>query len=129
MKLSLFMKLVAGYLVLIGAVSLLIPQAASGGMGNELSSFDIFVARTLGAALITLGIIDWSISNPAVLWANVFMNVTLAIVDTLNILAGTIGPSNWTGIGFHLAFTAGFLFYLLRPVRSGERWPGDAPGG
>ena len=88
--------------------------------GQPLSAFDIFVARTLGAILVTLGIIDWSVSNldqkalQGVLWANVFMNVTLGAIDTANILDGTIGPANWSGIGFHVLFTTLFLVYLLR---------------
>jgi hypothetical protein len=140
MKLSLFMKLVAGYLVVIGAVSLLMPQAASGGLGQALTAFDLFVARTLGAILITLGLMNWSVSNliprppDGVLWANIFMNVTLGVIDTANILDGTIGPSSWSGIGFHVVFTALFVLYLTRArgeptTRRGGRPRGEALSG
>ncbi len=89
MKASLFLEIVAAYLVLIGTASLAIPQAAASSLGPELTSLDVFAARTVG-------MIDWWSSNlPAALLgglicANPVMNAALAILDTLSLLSGTI---------------------------------------
>ncbi|MEV6969861.1 hypothetical protein AB0M47_32580 [Hamadaea sp. NPDC051192] len=123
MKVTLFLKIQAIYLAAIGGLSLLIPQAAGGRLGS-LTAFDVFVARSLGAVLVTVAALDWVASTspgpmlrPA-LWANVFMNVTLGAIDTLATANATISASSWTGISIHALFTIGLLGYLLRGAES-----------
>ena len=124
MKATVFLKIQAIYLGAIGALSLLIPQAAGGQLGG-LTAFDVFVARSLGAVLVTVAALNWVASSspgPVVrkaLWANVFMNVTLGVIDTIATANATISTSSWTGISFHALFTIGLLVYLLRRPRLG----------
>lgn len=119
MKATLFLKIQAIYLGAIGALSLLIPRAAGGQLGG-LTAFDVFVARSLGAVLVTVAALNWVASfspGPVLrkaLWANVFMNVTLAVIDTIATANATISTSSWTGISVHALFTIGLLVYLLR---------------
>jgi len=124
MKATLFLKIQAIYLGTIGAASLLIPQAAGSQLGG-LTAFDVFVARSLGAVLITVAALNWAASSSpgpvlrSALWANVFMNVTLGVIDTTATVTATISTSSWTGISFHALFTIGLLLYLLRSPRVG----------
>jgi hypothetical protein len=120
MRPSALMKLAGAYLCLIGAASLFLPQSASSGLGQELSAFDLFVARTLGIVLMSIGFIDWSVSDleprllTGVIWANVFLNVALGVLDSSSLVTGTIGGSSWSGISFHVILTGLFLAYLVR---------------
>jgi hypothetical protein len=122
MKAALFLKIQAIYLGAIGALSLLVPQAAGGQLGG-LTAFDVFVARSLGAVLVTVAALNWVASSSPipllrrVLWANVFMNVTLGTIDTIATANATISTSSWTGISFHALFTIGLLLYLFRGPR------------
>jgi hypothetical protein len=121
-KVTVFLKIQAIYLGAIGALSLLIPQAAGGQLGG-LTAFDVFVARSLGAVLVTVAALNWVASSSprpvlrAALWANLFMNVTLAVIDTIATVNATISTSSWTGISFHALFSSGILLYLLRRPR------------
>jgi hypothetical protein len=122
MKVTMFLKLQAIYLGAIGVLSLLVPQAAGGQLGG-LTAFDVFVARSLGAVLVTVAALNWVASSSprpvlrAALWANLFMNVALGVIDTIATANATISTSSWTGISFHALFTIGILFYLLRHPR------------
>jgi hypothetical protein len=133
MKATLFLKVQAVYLGAIGALSLLIPQAAGGQLGH-LTPFDIFVARSLGAVLVTVAALTWVASSSpgpvlrSALWANVFMNVTLGVIDTIATANATISTSSWTGISIHAVFTTGLVFYLLRG-RTNVPAPGVRVGG
>ena len=70
----------------------------------------------------------FAINRDSALWANVFMNVTLGVIDTTATATATISTSSWTGISFHALFTIGLLVYLLRrPRLSPAR--GVGPGG
>jgi hypothetical protein len=122
MKATLFLRIQAIYLGAIGALSLLIPQAAGGQLGG-LTAFDVFVARSLGAVLVTVAALNWVASSApgpvlrSALWANVFMNVTLGLIDTIATANATISSSSWTGISFHALFTIGLLLHLVRGPR------------
>jgi len=121
MKIRTFMTIVAVETALIGLISLLVPEAASESLGTKLSTFDIFSARTIGAILVAMAIVNWSVRNEpmakslrGILWANVFMNGTLAFIDTLAIVHKIIGAGTWTGIGIHMVLISGFLYFLTR---------------
>jgi hypothetical protein len=116
------LKISAIHLGALGAASLLIPQAASSGLGRPLTSFDVFAARTIGATLLTVAILNWSASTRAVtpagaMFANVFMNAVLGTIDAINIVGGTIGASGWSGVAIHAALMSAFGVYLLRAMR------------
>jgi hypothetical protein len=113
------LRVAALYLGVLGAASLFIPRAASSGLGRTMTGFDVFAARTIGAILLTVAILNWSTSrNPSagVVLANLFMNAALATVDITNIVGGTIGASSWTGVIIHLIFVVAFGVSLARAV-------------
>lgn len=135
MKVTSFLKLQAMYIGLIGALSLLIPQAAGSQLGH-LTAFDVFVARSLGTVLVTVAALTWvagSAPRPllrAALWATLFMNFTLGVMDTRATADATISTSSWTGIALHGLFTIGTLFYLVRSRGSAAtRADADHAGG
>jgi hypothetical protein len=121
---KLFVRIAATYLAIIGLASLLAPQAASGQMGHSLSPFDIFVARSLGAAIVAVAWIDWSFSSQlnrtaaGLLWANLFMNASLAVIDIAAVMHHTTGPNSWFGINMHGLLMIGFLYFLYRIYHS-----------
>lgn len=114
---KLFIRLAALYFVIIGLASLLAPQAAS---SHPLSAFDIFVARSLGAALATIGMMNWSLGAKlnqrlrGPLTANLFANASLACIDIYAVHQKIIANSSWFGIGIHALLCAGFIYCLLR---------------
>jgi len=108
------LKLPAVYLAAIGLVSFAFPRQASTGLGQELTAFDTFAARTIGLALVTIAIVNWTASARNVVLANIFLNASLAALDTVSILDGTIGPGSWTGIAIHLILLSGLLACLDR---------------
>jgi hypothetical protein len=116
---KLFVRITAVYLGLIGLASLCDP-AASSQLGHTLSMFDVFMARSLGAALVTVALIDWSASSrlrslgSGLLWANLFMNTALAAIDIGAIAHKTIGSGAWFGVGMHCVFIAGLVYWLMR---------------
>jgi hypothetical protein len=99
MTLRRLLKIAAIYLGVLAAASLLIPQAASSGLGHPLTSFDVFAARTIGALLLTVAILNWSASTSTVTspfgvtFANIVMNAVLGTIDAINIIGGTIEPA------------------------------------
>lgn len=115
-----FIRIAAAYFIAIGLVSLLVPQVASGQLGHSLSAFDVFVARSLGAAVTAIGIADWSVSSKkgellrGLFAANIFANISLAAIDILAINQGVIGASSWFGITMHGVLSVGFIYSLLR---------------
>ncbi|MEW9533109.1 hypothetical protein [Microbispora sp. NPDC049125] len=122
MTLRWLLRIVAIYLGALGAASLLVPQAASSGLGHALTPFDIFAARTIGATLLTIAILNWSASMSAlipvgVVLANVFMNAVLGTVDATNIIGGTIGAGSWSGVAIHAALVLAFSLCLFRAMR------------
>jgi hypothetical protein len=120
MTVSTFLKLVAIWLGLNGAISILIPQVAAAGLGQTLNAFDLFAAQTVGVLLLTLAIMNWvlSVANAAsvrgALWGNLFMNIALASIDSLNLLTGTIAVGSLFGIGIHVLVIVGLVYYLVR---------------
>jgi hypothetical protein len=117
---KLFIRFAAVYFIAIGLISLAAPQAGSGQMGQTLSAFDIFVARSLGAAIMTVGLINWSLSSrqshstTGLLWANLFMNASLATIDVYAVLQKTIGASSWFGISMHALLIIGCVYFLYQ---------------
>ena len=118
MKRQAFLTIAAVEASLFGAIALVIPGAAA---GVSLTPYDVFLARSIGTLLLTVGIITWSVRREAasnalrgILSANVFMHALLASIDITNTLGGTLGPSAWFGISVHVAFIAGFTYYLVR---------------
>ncbi len=101
----------------IGLASLLAPQAAS---SHSLSAFDVFVARSLGAVLTAIGMINWSFSpklhqsRRGLLGANIFANASLATIDVYTVHQGVIGSSSWFGICMHILLCTGFALCLFR---------------
>jgi hypothetical protein len=117
-KLQTFLKIAAVEASLFGAVALVIPETSA---GVPLTSYDVFLGRSIGGLLLTLGIINWSVRKEGVsnalrgiLLANVFMHAVLASIDITNTIGGTLGPAAWFGITVHAAFLAGFSYYLIR---------------
>jgi hypothetical protein len=49
------------------------------------------------------------------------VRMSAASSTTLGLLAGTIGPSSWPGVGFQVMFIVGFVLYLT--------WSHDHPRG
>ncbi len=116
------LTLSAIYLATIGLVSFAFPNEAATGLGHELTAFDVFAARTIGLALLTIAIADWTAGRAAepvrgIVLANIFLNTTLAALDTVSILDGTIGRGSWTGIAIHLILLTGLLTSLERRRR------------
>ena len=120
MKLSLFLKLLAAYLGLLGAAALLLPQTATGQLGQPMAPFDVFASRTVGVVLLTVAVLDWVLSSAGrpvprgALLANLLMNTALGVIDTFAIAGRTIGASSSVGIAFHAVFTICLCFYLFR---------------
>ncbi len=120
---SRLLKLSAIYLAAIGILSLLVPRVAAAGLGQPMTAFDVFAARTVGAILITVALLNWSTSSQApeslrgALLANIFMNTALGTIGIVNIVNGTIGAANWSGVTIHAVLLASFLFYLVRGRR------------
>jgi hypothetical protein len=117
-KLQTFLKIAASEASLFGAVALVIPEASA---GVSLTPYDVFLGRSIGALLLTIGIINWSVRKEGaskalrgILWASAFMHAVLAFIDITNTFGGTLGPAAWFGITLHAAFMAGFLYYLAR---------------
>jgi hypothetical protein len=117
-KLQTFLKIAAVEASLFGAISLVIPEIAG---GVAFTSYDVFLGRSIGGLLMTLGIINWSVRKEGasnvlrgILWANAFMHTTLASIDVTNTIGGTLGASAWFGIIVHAAFLTGFSYYLIR---------------
>jgi len=117
-KLQTFLKIAAVEASLFGAIALSIPEASA---GVPLTSYDVFLGRSIGGLLLTLGIINWSVRKEGasnalrgILWANAFMHTTLASIDVTNTVRGTLGASAWFGIAVHAVFLAGFSYYLIR---------------
>lgn len=114
---KLFVRFAAVYFIVIGLASLLAPQAAS---SHALSAFDIFVARSLGAALAALGMVNWSLGSRlrqplrGPIAANIFANVSLAVIDIAAVHQGVIGGSSWFGIGMHLLLCVGFVYCFFQ---------------
>jgi hypothetical protein len=114
------LRLSAVYLGAIGLISFAFPRQASTGLGQELTAFDTFAARTIGLALVTIAIVNWSAGAESarnVVLANIFLNASLAALDTVGILDGTIGSGSWTGITIHLILLTGLLACLERRNR------------
>jgi hypothetical protein len=113
------LTLSALYLTVIGALSLLVPASASSGLGHDMTLFDLFATRTVGAILLTVAITNWWASLPraggrtGVLVATLFLNSALAVVDVASIRSGTIPADSWTGVAVHGVFIAAFLVVLV----------------
>lgn len=117
---KLFVRIAAAYFAVIGLASLLAPQSASGQIGHALSAFDVFVARSLGAAIVAVAMANWSLSSRlsrstvGLLWANLFMNTSLADIDIVAVTHKTIGQNSWTGISIHGLLAAGFVYFIYQ---------------
>jgi hypothetical protein len=120
MTVSTFLKIVAIWLGLNGAMSILLPQVAAAGLGQTLNAFDLFAAQTVGVLLLTLAIMNWVVSianSPSLrgaLWGNLFMNIALGSIDSLNLLNGTIAAGSVFGISIHVLVIVGLVYYLVR---------------
>jgi hypothetical protein len=120
MTVSTFLKIVAIWLGLNGAISIMIPQVAAAGLGQTLNAFDLFAAQTVGVLLLTLAIMNWVVSvanSPSLrgaLWGNLFMNIGLGSFDSLNLLNGTIAAGGVVGISIHVLVIVGLVYYLVR---------------
>jgi hypothetical protein len=120
MTVSTFLKIVAIWLGLNGAISILLPQVAAAGLGQTLNAFDLFAAQTVGVLLLTLAIMNWVVSvanSPSLrgaLWGNLFMNIALGSIDSLNLLNGTIAAAGFFGISIHVLVIVGLVYYLVR---------------
>lgn len=121
------MRFAAVYFVIIGMASLLAPQAAAGHMGHPLSAFDVFVARSLGVAITTVGLTNWSFSTKldsamrGLCAANVFANVSLACIDISAVHQGAVASSAWFGISMHVLLGVGFAYCLFRMYSPKDR--------
>ena len=116
---KLFLRIVVVYMGIIGLVSLLYPQAGASNLGHALNSFELFIARSLGALLITIAIINWLLSTapPAIvrglLWGNLFMNTVLAVIDIIALSGHVIDASAWSGISVRVLLCFGSLYYIF----------------
>ncbi|HEX4225177.1 MAG TPA: hypothetical protein VHZ97_22630 [Pseudonocardiaceae bacterium] len=114
------LKVAGLYFGALGAASLLVPTMAAASLGQVMTPFDVFTARTIGAILLAVAIMNWSASrqSPAaprgVLLGNIFLNAALAVVDIVGVAGGTIGAGSWSGIAIHLLLLSGFLYYAIR---------------
>jgi hypothetical protein len=123
MKRGWLLKTAGLYFGVLGASSLLVPTIATTSLGRIMTPFDIFTARTIGAILLAVAIMNWSASRQSphamrgTLLGNIVLNATLAIVDIAAITERTIGAGSWSGIAIHLVLLAGFLYYAIRAAR------------
>ncbi|MEV1171537.1 hypothetical protein [Nonomuraea sp. NPDC049784] len=116
MTARLWLRISAVYLGLLGLASLLAPQAAASGLGQPMTPFDIFAARTVGVILIAFAVANWSTGvRPATgtVLANALLNAALAALDTLAILDKTISAGSWGGIAAHLVLLTALLAHLF----------------
>jgi hypothetical protein len=116
MKRGWLLKIAGLYFGALGAASLFVPAIAATSLGQTMTPFDVFAARTIGAILLAVAIMDFAAGRrPAntvrgVLLGNIFLNAALAVVDIVAISGGTIGAGGWSGIAIHLLLLAGFLY-------------------
>lgn len=116
MTARLWLRISACYFGVLGLASFLAPQTAAAGLGQVMTPFDAFAARTVGVILIGFAVANWSISarpTTGMAIANLFLNAALAAVDTLAILDGTISAGSWGGIAAHVVLMAGLLVPVL----------------
>lgn len=131
MTARLVLRISAIYLGLLGVASAVLPQTAASGLGQAMTPFDIFAARTVGTTLIALAIADWATSTrpPAgMLVANIVLNATLAVVDTVAIIDHTISASGWTGVTAHIVLLIAFAVAIrLQHLPDRPAVPDPAP--
>ncbi|GGO18857.1 hypothetical protein GCM10011574_43880 [Microbispora bryophytorum] len=127
MTLRWLLRIAAIYLGALGAASLLVPQAASSGLGHA-STASIYLRREPLERLCSRWRLNWSASMSTVIpvgavLANVFMNAVLGTVDATNIIGGTIDASSWSGVAIHAALVLAFSLCLFRAIRRHKAAP------
>lgn len=122
MRVQTFMRVLALYYALpLGAVWLIAPAS---GLGDSPDAYSEFVARVLGAYLVTIGAMNWIISSQSTdlirkaLWINIVMNLVPPTISITNILRGEFDAMSWIGVAAHVIPIIVLICYLqvIRPA-------------
>ena len=116
MDVSVFLKLLAVWLSLLGVVWVVNPKA---GLHESVGDHSIFVARLTGAYQIIIGIMNWLISTQDhtlvrhFLWVDLLMNAIPIILISVNILSHKFAKREIAGIVGHALPVLGLVVYLI----------------
>ena len=125
MKQSTFLALSGGIAVFIGLVMLISPSLVMEMNGMSLDDSGIMVARTFGALLFCLGLINVmarhaedSSALQAILYGNLAVQVLSIVLDLMAITSGVVNTNTWGSVVLHLMLGAGFAYFLFAKLKS-----------
>ncbi len=120
MKRSTFLTIAALIAILFGLGMLFMPEEFLGMWGLTLSSGGIFLGRSVGALLLSLGVINWIVRNApdsvalhAILYGNLAVHLLTGTLDLFATTSGVINVQGWGAVSLHVVLGAGFAYYLF----------------
>ncbi len=91
--------------LIVGAAFLLVPARWVAPLGVTLGSEGVFVARLLGAAFLSLGVLDWvgrevteAVAIRAIAYANITANAIQSALHVLDLVRGGVTNSRAWGL-------------------------------
>jgi hypothetical protein len=119
LKIYLTINFVIG--LIFGLAFLLIPGPFASGYGLTLTPAAAVFARGVGAAILSVAVINWyargekySKLMAGVLVGNIVIHLLTGVSDFSAYLAGTVSSSVFGSLIMHAVLALGFVYYLLK---------------
>lgn len=100
---------------------LLMPDQFLTNNGIDVNDASVLFARSVGCVLLGLAVINWfarrDVNSPVtrgVVYGNILLHALATVVDSMGANQGVITKMPWFGVGVHVFFIVGFLFFLSR---------------
>lgn len=120
MKLKNFLTVASVTAFIFGMGLILTPQMLANNFGVTLDQGGILFARSLGALLLGLGVINWLSRKETsiqalrpILWGNLVVQVLTGVIDFMGVQAGVLNSSAWVGIIIHILLGGGFAYFVF----------------
>lgn len=120
MKRSTFLAIAAAIGVLFGLAMLMMTEQFVGMWGLTLTEGGVFLGRSLGAFLFSIGIVNWIVRNApdsialdAILYGNLAVHLLTGALDLFATTTGVINAQGWGAVVMHLVLGGGFAYYLF----------------
>lgn len=126
MKQSTFLVISGGLGIIFGLGMIISPNQAMEMNGITLNEGGIMVARTLGALLFCLGVINVMVRQAevssalqAILYGNLAVHVLSLVLDIMAVTSGVVNTNGWGSVVLHVVLGGGFAYFLFGKAKVG----------
>ncbi|MBI2020568.1 hypothetical protein HYS94_04070 [Candidatus Daviesbacteria bacterium] len=121
MSLKTFLTIASASAIVFGVPLIFFPQMMAANFGISLDSSGEVFAKTAGAMLVTLGLINWLARNwkdtkalKDLLLADILVQLLTLVIDFMSINSGAMNQMGWIGVILHIVLAAGLLYFYRK---------------